>query len=169
MIEAAAAVADGLLINVVPFEYLETVAVPHFRSRARDFGRDPDALEVMAVVTCCLGDDQDLTRRRAREAFLARLRGDPEKRLATVPPRFWDEIRRLSALVQRGELERAIDETDDELVNQFIAAGSAPTIQASIQRYIAAGCTRIALASYPRDADSVRRLLHALRPSPTDH
>jgi hypothetical protein len=119
----------------------------------------------MAIITCCLSEDSHVARRWARETFLGRLKGNPEKRLATLDRRHWDEVRRLAVLVRRGELERAIDEADDAIVDQFIAVGSASKIHAVIERYLAAGCTRVALASYPRDAASVKRLLRAMAPS----
>lgn len=165
MIEAAAATADGLLINVVPFDYLATVAVPRFHQAAREAGRDPAGLDVMAIVTCSYTDDPAEARRLSREAFVGRLRGDPEKRLATIPPRFKEEVLRLATLVRQGDVRRAIDEADDDLVSQFTVAGTVTEIRAALERYVAAGCTRLAVASYPRDSASVQRLLEALSPA----
>ena len=37
--------------------YIAEVAMPAFRRAAEQAGRDPDGLEVTALVTCCVADD----------------------------------------------------------------------------------------------------------------
>ncbi|MGI8451718.1 MAG: LLM class flavin-dependent oxidoreductase, partial [Streptosporangiaceae bacterium] len=54
IVALAGEVADGLLMNVVGPEYIANSAAERFREAARRAGRDPNSLELMAIVTCCV-------------------------------------------------------------------------------------------------------------------
>jgi 5,10-methylenetetrahydromethanopterin reductase len=161
MIALAGRVADGLIVNVVGPEYV-AIASEQFRAAAKEAGRDPDQLEIMSIVTCCLDDDPAQALQFAREVALTRLRGDLSKRLATLAPQFHDEVRYLKGLIDEGQTERAQEEASPELLRSFLMAGNAETIWDGIERYFAAGCTRVLLASAPRDKEHITRLAEAI-------
>ena len=162
IIALAGRVADGLIVNVVGPEYIANVAAEQFRSAARQAGRDPDQLELMTIVTCCLDDDPARALQFARDVALTRLRGSLDKRLATLSPEFHAEVRDLKALIDDGQAERAQQEASPELLRSFLVAGNADAIWDGIERYFDAGCTRVLLASAPRDGAHVMRLLEAV-------
>lgn len=162
MIALAGTVADGLLVNVVGPEYVANVAAEQFHAAARKAGRHPDQLELMAIVTCCLDDDPARALQFARDVAVSRLRGSLEKRLATLAPQFHDEVRELKALIDEGREEQAQREASPDLLRSFLVAGNAEVICDGIERYFKAGCTRVLLASAPRDRAHVVRLLETV-------
>jgi alkanesulfonate monooxygenase SsuD/methylene tetrahydromethanopterin reductase-like flavin-dependent oxidoreductase (luciferase family) len=99
IIALAGELADGLIINVVSPEYIAEFAVEQLRSSAATAGRDPGALEVTALVTCCVSDDRDVALSHARAMVAHRLRHSM-KMLDTQPVHRHDEIRRIHAFMQ---------------------------------------------------------------------
>jgi len=164
MIELASEVADGLLTNVVPASYISSFVANHLSGSAKAAGRDPSSLELMAIVTCCLSDEPEEALAHARETFLWRQSMNPERLRKTFAPEFHDELTHLSRLAAEGKKEQAQREASRELVTSVIANGSAADIWQQVEEYFAAGCTRVALAPYPRDEQHVKRLLEALAP-----
>lgn len=162
IVALAGEVADGLIVNVVSPHYIKHEAGPRFHEAARKAGRDPATLELMALVTCCLSDDAEEAMDEARAMLVNRFRGSLEKRLATLDPQFRDEVRELGALVNAGEEDRAARQASEALVRSFVVAGNADDIWRGIERYFEAGCTRIALVSWPREQPYVERLLRAV-------
>lgn len=162
MVALAGEVADGLITNVVTPHYISNFQVERLRDGARQAGRDPANLELIAVVTCCPADHREEALAHARSTFMQRFRSNPARMIETQQPQFRDELLALKDLVDRGELEQAQQETSEELVTSFIAAGSGKELWSTIDRYFAAGCTRVAVAAYPRGKASVERLLKAL-------
>jgi alkanesulfonate monooxygenase SsuD/methylene tetrahydromethanopterin reductase-like flavin-dependent oxidoreductase (luciferase family) len=166
IIALAGEIADGLLINVVSPEYISEFAVEHLRSSAAAVGRDPDALEVTALVTCCVSDDRDAALGHARAMVAHRLRHSL-KMLDTQPMHRHDEIRQVHALMKAGERERAESAVSEGLARSIVVAGPPDEIHAGIDRYFAAGCTRVIVVAYPRSREAADRLRHAISPAPT--
>jgi 5,10-methylenetetrahydromethanopterin reductase len=163
IVELAGQVADGLILNVVGADYLADFAADHFRQAARQAGRAADDLEIMAIVTCCLAEQPAEALADARRMFIRRLStSPPAKMLATQRSEFHEEIRYLKGLLNAGQRERAEEEASDALAQTIVVAGGPEEVQRGIERYFAAGCTRVILASWPRDAQYVRRLLGTL-------
>ncbi len=164
ILKVAGEVADGSIMNVVSPEYIADFAAEHVRASARSAGRDPDDLELMALVTCCVSDDHDQALANARATFIWRLSGNPTKLLATQPAHNRDELTYLIDLIRRGQRDRAEQEAGEELVSSVVAAGTPGEAWAGLQRYFAAGCTRLTIAAYPRGRDQVERTIRALAP-----
>jgi 5,10-methylenetetrahydromethanopterin reductase len=164
IIGLAGEVADGLIINVVGPEYIETFAAGHFRSSAAAAGRDPDALELTALVTCCVADDRDEALRLARGMVAYRLRNSPTKFLETQPPERHAEAQYVHELIRAGRHDEALDVMSAELVGALVVAGTARDVVAGLDRYAAAGCTRVIAVAYPRARSDVERLIDALAP-----
>ena len=60
-----------------------------------------------------------------------------------------------------GEREQAEAAVSVELARSIVVFGSADEIPAGIDRYFAAGCTRVVLVAYPRSRDAMDRLLRS--------
>jgi hypothetical protein len=86
--------------------------------------------------------------------------------LETQEPIFRDELVALKDWLDRGEIERAQQEASEPLVTSLIAVGNGKDLWSTLNRYFAAGCTRLAVAAYPRDRVSVERLLKVLAGGP---
>jgi alkanesulfonate monooxygenase SsuD/methylene tetrahydromethanopterin reductase-like flavin-dependent oxidoreductase (luciferase family) len=163
VLKLAGEVADGALMNVVSSDYLESYAVDRVRSSAERAGRDPEKAEIMVVVTCCLGDDKEEALQRAKRAFVGRVRGSPEKMTVTRPSAE-AELLHLRALIDAGKLSQAVGEVSTEVVTQTIAAGGPAEVRSTIDRFYAAGATRVLLAASPGTREGIEKLLRALRP-----
>ncbi len=164
MLALSAEVADGSIMNVVPARYVAEFAAPHYFDTARRAGRDVSALELCAIVTCCVSDDREAALRDAREAFVGRLRTNPAKVIALRPRDHRDELARIDALITGNQLERAIAEIPDEIVTDTIAAGNAEDVAKALGSFRAAGCTRVLVSAYPRTYAKVQATLDALAP-----
>ena len=166
MVRLAGQVADGLIVNVVSADYIGSFVTEHFRNAARQAGRDPDALELLGIVTCCLADDPAEAVAQARGIFIRRFRSQPTRMIETKAPDFREELLALKDLIDRGEVERAQQEVSEPLVRSLVAYGTAADLWRAIDAHFAAGCTRVAVAAWPRDRVYVERLLHTLAGAP---
>lgn len=164
IIGLAGEIADGLIINVVSAEYIASFAGEHFRSSAAKAGRDPDALELTALVTCCVSDDLEEAMAFGRGMVAYRLRNSPTKMLETQPEQRHDEIRRVHELIRAGQRDRAMAEMSDGLVASLVVAGTPADVIAGLDRYAAVGCTRVIAVAYPRARHDVERLIAGLAP-----
>jgi alkanesulfonate monooxygenase SsuD/methylene tetrahydromethanopterin reductase-like flavin-dependent oxidoreductase (luciferase family) len=167
ILKLAGEVADGAIMNVVDPEYVGTFAADRFFSSAEAVGRDPSALELTVIVTCCLTEDREEALARAKRAFLRRTSRNAKKLMDTRGPEAKREIAHLAELLAAGEAERAEKELSDDLVTGTIAIGRASELRAAIDRYYQAGATRVLLAASPLTKAHISELMHALAPSPT--
>jgi alkanesulfonate monooxygenase SsuD/methylene tetrahydromethanopterin reductase-like flavin-dependent oxidoreductase (luciferase family) len=165
MLGLAGGLADGAIMNVTTPEYIAGFARGRLAECARAAGRDPDAVELTAIVNCCVGEDRDEALEHARSTFFQRLGGNPAKMLETRPERFHDEIREIHDLIGHGRIEQARAKLSDELVLGTVAAGTAQDVDSAIERFYAAGATRVLLAPYPRTMQAVERTLRAMAPT----
>src|SRR5919106_4765234 len=162
MVALAGEIADGLITNVVPADYIANFQVEQLLSAARKAGRDPANLELMAIVTCCPAENRGEAIAHARATFMQRFRSNPLRMIETQRSDFREQLLMLKDLLERGEEERAEVEASEELVTTLIAVGAGTELWNTIDRYFNAGCTRVAVAAYPRGKKSVERLLSAL-------
>jgi 5,10-methylenetetrahydromethanopterin reductase len=161
MVALAGEVADGLITNVVTPYYIANFQTERFFDSARKAGRDAKSLELIAIVTCCVGDDRDEALVHARSTFMQRFRSNPDRMIETEPPEFREELLALKESVARGRAERAQQELSEPLVTSFVAVSNGKDLGSILDRYFAAGCTGVAVAAYPRGRASVERLLRA--------
>jgi alkanesulfonate monooxygenase SsuD/methylene tetrahydromethanopterin reductase-like flavin-dependent oxidoreductase (luciferase family) len=166
MVATAGEIADGLITNVVPADYIANFQAEQFRTAARRAGRDPDNLELMAIITCCPAENRAEAITHARTTFIQRFRSNPLRMIQTQRSDFREELLMLKTLLEQGEEERAKEAASEELVTTFIAAGNGKELWKTIDRYFSAGCTRVAVAAYPRDKSRVEHLLSILAVGP---
>jgi len=166
MVGLAGQVADGLITNVVPSQYVANVQAEHFRDAARQAGRNPNNLELLVIVTCCPVEDSREALGHARSYFRYRFQHDPAKKIDILGQDFRDELLALKDLYDRGEQERAQEEASEQLVTSIIAVGGRRDLWNAIDRYFSAGATRIVVACWPRGKAWVERLLKVLAGEP---
>ena len=164
ILKVAGEIGDGALLNVVSADYIESFAADRFFSSAAAAGRDPAALELTAIVTCCLTSDRGEAIARAKRSFIHRIETNPTKMADTRGPEAKREIAHLSALIAEGRAEQAIAEASDELVTGTIAIGDASDIEKAIDRFYQAGCTRVLMASSPLTRSNIEELIRELSP-----
>jgi alkanesulfonate monooxygenase SsuD/methylene tetrahydromethanopterin reductase-like flavin-dependent oxidoreductase (luciferase family) len=170
IVRIAAETADGLLTNVVPASFVANEVAGRLRDDARSAGRNPDAIELTTLVTCCVDDDRERAISAARRTFVYRIRNTT--RLSEVlPGEHREEVEYLHRLVRSGRRDQAEAEASEALVTTIVNAGSPREVWGGLQRYGEAGCTRVVAVAYPRSAHHVHALIAALgpylRPSPT--
>jgi alkanesulfonate monooxygenase SsuD/methylene tetrahydromethanopterin reductase-like flavin-dependent oxidoreductase (luciferase family) len=163
MTKLAGEVADGIILNVVTADFVRNTVLDRFKSAAQDAGRDPDELEVTALVTCCVADDREEAINQARQTFCFRIRRGLGM-LDILAPEYHEETRYLHNLIQEGKRAQAEQEASEELVTQIMNAGSADDVWAGLQRYFDAGCTRVVTVAFPRARTDIERLISALAP-----
>lgn len=164
MLEFSAEVADGSIMNVVPARYVADFAAQHYFDRARQAGRDVDALELCAIVTCCVNEDRQVALKDARAAFVGRLKSNPKKMIELRPKEHQEELGRIAGLIKNGQIDQSIAQIPEEIVTDTIAAGNASDVARALGRFRDAGCTRILIAPYPRTPEQVQTTLHMLAP-----
>ena len=161
MTKLAGEVADGIILNVVTADYVRNTVLDRFCSAARDAGRDTDALEVTALVTCCVSDDREEAINQARQTFAFRIRRNLGM-LDILSPEYHEETRYLHNLIQEGKTAQAESEASETLVTQIMNAGSPDDVWNGLQKYFDAGCTRVVAVAYPRGRLDIERMINAL-------
>lgn len=174
LVALAARVADGLMMNVVTAEQVARSIAPRWRDTASRAGRDPSSLELMAVVTCCVDDDAALAFADARRMFAYRVshfaqryaRGlDSLERFRAIwPAEHGEEIERLVSHAVAGDGERVQREASRPIVAPLVPHGTPDEVASQLERYFAAGCTRLAVAIYPRGLARLERAARLLMP-----
>jgi hypothetical protein len=82
--------------------------------------------------------------------------------IETQRPEYRDELFVLRDLIERGEIERALDRVSEPLATSFVGAGNGADIRRAVESYFTAGCTRVIVAPFPRGKASAERLIKAL-------
>jgi alkanesulfonate monooxygenase SsuD/methylene tetrahydromethanopterin reductase-like flavin-dependent oxidoreductase (luciferase family) len=165
IIALAGEIADGLIINVVGPEYIERFAIDHFRSSAEASGRNPDELDITALVTCCVAEDRGAALEQARGMVAYRLRNTPTKFLETQPTELHAEAKRVHELIRTGKQDEALRAMSEDLVRALVVAGTREDIISGLDRFASAGCSRIIAVAFPRARRDVERLIDAIAPA----
>ena len=160
----AGEIADGAILNISTPWYLREVALRQVRAGAERVRRDPDAVDITSVVTCCVGEDRQTVLQNARAAFIERLSGSGAHIMRGQPPEVRPELERLRQMMHAGEAERASEELSDEVVTSLIAAGTPDEVRGALQRHFEAGSTRVLVAPFPRTRAVIEQTLQALAP-----
>jgi alkanesulfonate monooxygenase SsuD/methylene tetrahydromethanopterin reductase-like flavin-dependent oxidoreductase (luciferase family) len=153
MSRAAGRLTDGVLINMAnPGEVRRIVG--EVRSGAGEVGKDPESLEIICKIRCCLAP----TYERAREALGGVLTyyalADYYRDLLTRMG-FGTEVEAMRAAWQASGFQAARALISDRLFEGLpvVAATSAEVIWAKIKQYQEAGVTRVILPYVPASED----------------
>ncbi len=164
MVETAATVADGVLLNFASREYIERV-VALVRSAAEKAGRKPETIDVAAYVRVAVVDDVEAIKPSLRGVLAGRMRLPYYKS-------FFDELG-FSAdtdtvvdALETGDVQAASDAVPDRMLQDLFIAGPADHCRREIQALRNAGLTLPILSPVPlgNATESCERTIEALAP-----
>ncbi len=163
MTALAGKLSDGVMITLgTPDHVREQVA--QMRQAAEEAGRDPQSLEVIVEVMCCMNGDLKLAEAPLKEACtfygLADFYGDMFAREG-----FADEIEAMRASYRKGGFRAALAQISDEMLLRLpvVAATNTDQIRRRLDDYEAAGATRVILAYTPATNDPTTEVLQFLQ------
>ncbi|HXZ83092.1 MAG TPA: LLM class flavin-dependent oxidoreductase [Acidimicrobiales bacterium] len=153
MMELAAEIADGVVLNyMVSPEYNKT-ALEHLAIGAARAGRSLDEIDRPQLVVCSLDNDRALALDRARELLTQYLGQQPHIMKASgVDPALIEQIGKvLTWPAGPEEIHRAMRLVPDDAVQMITASGTPAECRAKVDEYIGAGATCPIL--YPLGSD----------------
>jgi coenzyme F420-dependent oxidoreductase len=136
--------------------------------RGADMGdRDPDDVRTVLSLNCCALEDGERARRLARQhtAFYVGGMGT-YYRDSLARQGYEEEAHEISAAWASGERERALEIIDDDMLDEFAAAGTPERAREEFQKFIEIDGLDAVAVSFPRGADQadVEATLSALAP-----
>jgi len=153
MMELAAEIADGVVLNYMVSPAYNREAMEHLAIGAARAGRNLDEIDRPQLVVCSLDNDRELALDRARELLTQYLGQQPHIMKASgVDPALIEEIGKvLTWPAGPEEIHRAMRLVPDDAVQMITASGTPQECRAKVDEYIAAGATCPIL--YPLGSD----------------
>jgi probable F420-dependent oxidoreductase len=139
MLRLAGEVADGVIINMLGESFVPTV-VAEVRKGAEKAGRNPDDIEVVMRVQCCVGEDSKSVREAFAQGFGAYIVAPGYDTFFTWQG-FGDVVEGVRA--GRAARDRAASRAavSDELLDALVVAGTADEVRGRLQAFMDAGVT----------------------------
>jgi probable F420-dependent oxidoreductase len=160
MLRVAGEVGDGVTLNMMPVE-----AVPRMleiaRDAARDAGRDPAALEVVARFQVCVTDDKSQARAILRSFFGPYFATSVYNRFVAWCG-FEGEASEILAGWQGKDRGRVAAAVTDEMIDRIAIIGGAEECRERIAAFREAGVTTPMVAPFFPDDAVTRRTFEAL-------
>ncbi|MGB9111266.1 MAG: LLM class flavin-dependent oxidoreductase [Acidimicrobiales bacterium] len=143
MIELAAEIGDGVVLNYMVSPDYTREAMEHLAVGAERAGRSVDDLDRPQLVVCSLDEDRELALDRARELLTQYLGQQPHIMKASgVDPTLIAAIgKELTWPAGPAEIRKAMRLVPDEAVQMISASGTADECRKKVAEYIAAGAT----------------------------
>jgi len=153
MMELAAEIADGVVLNYMVSPAYNREAMEHLAIGAARAGRNLDEIDRPQLVVCSLDNDRELALDRARELLTQYLGQQPHIMKASgVDPALIEEIGKvLTWPAGPEEIHKAMRLVPDDAVQMITASGTPEECRAKVDEYIAAGATCPIL--YPLGSD----------------
>jgi len=140
----AGAEADGIVLWACLPRYIREVVVPQLHAGARDAGRDPAEIEIVAAVPVAVCDDVEAARAGFRKEFFVYMTL-PFYRRAIGGAGYQEEIERFDAAMAAGDMAGARAAISDRMLDEFTGIGDATAVRAKIEDFRAAGVTMPAI------------------------
>jgi 5,10-methylenetetrahydromethanopterin reductase len=158
MVELAAAVSDGVVLNYMVSPEYNKKAMEAIAAGAERSGRSVDDIDRPQLIVCSVDDDRDVALDRSRELLTQYLGQQPHIMKASgVAPALIDSIGRvLTWPAGPEEIRRAMRLVPDDAVQMITASGTPDECKAKVAEYIEAGATCPVL--YPL-GDDVERMI----------
>jgi 5,10-methylenetetrahydromethanopterin reductase len=164
MVETAATVADGILLNFASRGYVER-AVASIRRAAENAGRAADAVDVAAYVRVAVVDDVESIKPSLRGVLAGRMR-------LPYYRSFFDELGFAAntgdvvGALERGDVQAASDAVPDKMLSELFVAGPADHCLREIQALRDAGLNLPIISPVPigNASESYERTVEALAP-----
>ncbi|MGP8065521.1 MAG: LLM class flavin-dependent oxidoreductase [Acidimicrobiales bacterium] len=153
MMELAAEIADGVVLNYMVSPAYNREAMEHLAVGAARAGRSLDEFDRPQLVVCSLDNDRELALDRSRELLTQYLGQQPHIMKASgVDPALIEEIGKvLTWPAGPEEIHKAMRLVPDDAVQMITASGTPEECRAKVDEYIAAGATCPIL--YPLGSD----------------
>ena len=106
---------------------------------ARSAGRDPNEVEVLALVGCSVSEDREEARNRMRRPVASYVAQFPRYRKAMASAGYGDELEAVRQAWQEGDQEKATGLVPAELIDEVCAVGTPEDCRHHLDRYREAG------------------------------
>ena len=164
MIQLASEVADGLIVNVVPPNYLRKEVLEQLRVGAERAGRDVKELDVACVISCCVSNERNVALKWAKELLVKRYLWNPSVCKVLSCSGFEEEVASVKALLSAGREEEAVEAIDEKMVKEVINSGTPSEVKNRLDEYWSAGAKTLLLAAYPGSITTVKALIDSVYP-----
>ncbi len=155
MSRMAGRLTDGVLINMADPTQIRRI-VDQVRSGAQEVGKNPDALEIICKVRCCVARNYNRARESLSKVLTYYALADYYRDLLARMG-FGAEVEAMRNAWQTSGFDAARALITDRLFHglPLIAATSAEEVRSRIKPYMEAGATRIILPYVPASEDVV--------------
>lgn len=135
MAQFAGEVADGVIFNMAPPEYLRKV-VPKVKEAAARAGRDPDKVEVICLITASADgpEGEQMCRTRISNYLSLPFYQNHLRQLG-----FTDDVEKITSEAERGGLDTGAQQVSDRLLHTLTLAGDPEKWPNRIKDYHDAG------------------------------
>jgi probable F420-dependent oxidoreductase len=159
MIELAASVADGVILNLFPLSATHDL-VGQARDAATRAGRHPDEIEICSRFQVMVTDDLPAARAAFRHVFTPYY-ANPVYNRSLVAAGYAEQAGEVIAARRAGDWRRARAALDDDLVDSIAVIGSRQHCQERVRTYVEAGITTPILFCLSPDPDVQRATYRA--------
>lgn len=155
--------SDGVLINMANPQEIRRIA-DNVREGARLAGKDPDALEIICKVRCCVARDRGAARRALGRILTYYALADYYRDLLTRMG-FGEEVAAVRDTWRRSGFHAAAAELPDRLLDglPLVAGESVAEVLEQVKAYGEAGATRVILPYVPCTGDVVAEIREFIR------
>jgi 5,10-methylenetetrahydromethanopterin reductase len=143
MVELAAAVSDGVVLNYMVGPEYNKRAMEAIAAGAERSGRSVDDIDRPQLIVCSVDDDRDVALDRSRELLTQYLGQQPHIMKASgVDPALIDAIgKEMTWPAGPEEIRRAMRLVPDDAVQMITASGTPDECRAKVAEYIETGAT----------------------------
>jgi len=157
-------ISDGVFINMATPAMIKTIA-ERVRAGAREAGRDPNRLEIIAKVRVSLNPDRAIARSKLRQVLTFYNIADHYKDMLKASG-FEAEVAAIEAAFQKGGFKAAQALMTEEYMDKLpvIPGTSAGEIRERLRPFLEAGVTRLIIPYVPPTepvVDDARRFIEA--------
>lgn len=143
----AGAVADGVVLWACMPSYIRDVVVPALHAGAREAGRDPAEIDIVAAVPCGIATDVEVARDAFRKDFFVYMTL-PFYRKVIAGAGFEADLEAFDEALGAGDPAGARAAISDTMLEQFAGIGDEAAVRATIASYRDAGVTMPALGLF---------------------
>jgi probable F420-dependent oxidoreductase len=162
MLRLAGEVADGVVINMVGESFVPSL-VAEVRKGAERAGRDPNSIEVVMRVQCCVTDDPQPLREAFANTFGAYIVAPGYDRFFTWQG-FGDVVDGVRAAREARDRAASRAAVSDELLDALVVAGTADEVRGRLKAFMSAGVDTPAVHVFWPDPQAAWRTMRELAP-----
>ena len=162
MLQLAGEVADGVIINMLGESFVPSVLAEVHKGAARA-GRDPNDIEVVMRVQCCVTDDPQPIRDAFASAFSAYIVAPGYDTFFTWQG-FGEVVEGVRAAREARDRAASRAAVSDAILDALVVAGSADEVNARLKAFMNAGVDTPAVHVFWPDPEAAWRTMRSLAP-----